>query len=106
MPCQCIAAARDDARTTFQAAVVLNVNQAVVAERVDARGTDERAKLDGAVSFAHIMIDRNMALGVNLVGVETEFGFDVYWHCFLELYHSRAFTTATTKMHVHSTTHC
>ena len=80
MPRQRVAATRDDARTAFQAAVVLDVNQAVVAERVNARGTDERAELDRTFCFAHVMIDRDMTFGVNLVSVETEFRFDVDGH--------------------------
>ncbi len=59
---------------------MLDVNQAVVAERVDARGTDERAELDAAFRLADIVVDRDMALGVNLVSVETEFRFDVDGH--------------------------
>ncbi len=80
MPRQRVAATGDNARTAFQAAVVLDVNQAVVAERVDARGTDERAELDGAFRFTNVVVDRNMAFGVNLIGVETEFWFDVDGH--------------------------
>ncbi len=80
MPRQRVAATRDDASTTFQAAVVLDVNQAVVAECVDARGTDERAKFDRAFRLAHVMVDRDMAFGVNLIGIETEFRFDVDGH--------------------------
>jgi hypothetical protein len=80
MPRQRVAATRDDAGSAFQAAVVLDVNQAVVAERVNARGTDERAELDRAFGSAHVVVDRDMTLGINLVSVETEFGFDVDWH--------------------------
>jgi hypothetical protein len=59
---------------------VLNVNQSIRFERVDARGTDEGAKLERALRLADFLIDCDMALGVNLVGIETEFGLDVDRH--------------------------
>ena len=80
MPRQCVAATRDDACTAFQTAVVFDVNQAVVAERVNARRTDERAILGGALGFAHVMIYRDMALVVNLVSVEAKLWFYVDGH--------------------------
>ncbi len=56
------------------------MNQAVVAESVDASRADECAELDGAFCFAHVMVDRDMTFGVNLVSVDAEFSFDVNWH--------------------------
>lgn len=59
---------------------MFDVDQAVVAERVDAGRADECAEFDGAFRFAHVVVDRDMTFGVNLVGVDAEFGFDIDWH--------------------------
>jgi hypothetical protein len=36
--------------------------------------------MTGAFGFAIVVVDRDMAFGVNFAGVETEFGFDVDGH--------------------------
>lgn len=85
MPAQCVAATGDDAGATFKTAVMLDVNQAIRAERINARWTDEGAELDRAFRPANVMIDFDVALRVNLVRIDAEFGFDVNGHCNLFL---------------------
>ncbi len=80
LPRQRVTAAGDDAGAAFQAAVVFDVNQAVVAESVDAGRADERAEFDSAFGLAHVMVDRDMTFGINLVSVDAEFSFDINWH--------------------------
>ena len=80
MPRQRIAATGDHARAAFQAAVVLDVNQSVVAQRVDAGRAHKGTELDRAFRLTDIMINRDMALGINLVSVESELGFDIQRH--------------------------
>jgi hypothetical protein len=29
------------------------------------------------------VVDRDMTFGINLVGIDAEFSFDIDWHCFL-----------------------
>ncbi len=62
---------------------MLDVNQAVLAERVHARGTDPGAKFLRALGFANHVINSDVALRVYLVRVDAEFGFDVDWHFIL-----------------------
>ena len=85
MPAQRVAPTRDDARAAFETAVMLNVNQAVVAERVDARGTNPGTQFQFALGFANVVIDCDVAFGINLVCVDSEFAFDVDGHCNLLL---------------------
>jgi len=62
---------------------VLDVNQAVRAQGVHAGRTDERAEFDLALGLAYVVIDVDMTRGVNLVGVDPQFGFDVDKHSYL-----------------------
>ena len=80
MPTQRGAATGDHAGTAFEAAVMLDVDQAVVAKRVDARRADPGAQFQLALAFANGLIDADVTLGINLVGVDTEFGFDINGH--------------------------
>ncbi len=62
---------------------MLDVNQAIVAQRINARGANERAEFEFALRLADLMIDRDVALCINLVRIDAEFGFDVDWHSHL-----------------------
>ncbi len=83
MPSQRVAPAGNDARATFEASIVLDVNQSVFTKRIDARRANERAEFDLALRLADLMIDRDVALCINLVRIDAEFGFDVDWHSHL-----------------------
>ena len=56
------------------------MDDAVVAEGVDAGGADERAEFYFALRLAYGVIDRDMTFGINLVRVDAEFGFDIDGH--------------------------
>ncbi len=77
MPSQRVAAAGNHARAALETAVMLDVNQAVRAERINARGTNPDAELQFAFRGANFVIDFDVALSINLVRIDAEFGFDV-----------------------------
>ena len=62
VPGQRFTPARDDARTTFQAAIMFDVDQPVRFQRVDTRRTDKSAVLDRALASANFLIHADMAL--------------------------------------------
>ncbi len=62
---------------------MLDVNQPVLAERVNARWTDPCAEFQFAFRGANFVIDFDMALRVNLVSVYAELGFDINCHLYL-----------------------
>ena len=82
MPAQRVTATSDHARAAFQAAIMLDVNQAVVTERVDASGANPGAEFLLALGLANVVINADVALGINLVRVDAEFGFDVDGHLY------------------------
>ncbi len=63
---------------------MLYVNQPILAERVNARRADECAKFQLAFRGANFVIDFNVALSINLVSIDAEFGFDVDWHLYFQ----------------------
>lgn len=83
VPGEGISAARDNARAAFEAAIVLDVNQAILPERIDTRRTHECAILDATLALADFVVDLYVALGVDFEDVQPEICFDVGRHSVL-----------------------
>jgi hypothetical protein len=59
---------------------MLHMNQVVLPKRINTRRAHKGAVLDRAFRLAYVVVDFDMALGIDLENVQPEFGFDIRGH--------------------------